>query len=149
MITLHPRTASQGYSGTSDWSLIRLLKRRVRIPVVGNGDIYTPEDAGRMIQETGCDYVMVGRGAMGNPFLFTQINDYLRTGSYRRYGIDDRMDAFFEYLEASSKYNIKFPSIKSQAMRFTRGVEGASRLREMITAAKDRAELAQVVRAFA
>ena len=149
MITLHPRTASQGYSGTSDWSLIRLLKRNVRVPVVGNGDILTPEDAGRMIQETGCDYVMVGRGAMGNPFLFGQINDYLQTGSYRRYGVRDRVEAFFEYLDASSKYNIKFPSVKSQAMRFTRGVEGAARLREMITAARDRAELAQAVRAFA
>ena len=149
MITLHPRTASQGYSGTSDWSLIRLLKRSVGVPVVGNGDIFTPEDAGRMIQETGCDYVMVGRGAMGNPFLFGQINDYLQTGSYRRYGVRDRVEAFFEYLDASSKYNIKFPSVKSQAMRFTRGVEGAARLREMITAARDRAELARAVRAFA
>ena len=149
MITLHPRTVSQGYSGTSDWSLIRLLKRNVRVPVVGNGDILTPEDAGRMIQETGCDYVMVGRGAMGNPFLFGQINDYLQTGSYRRYGVRDRFEAFFEYLDASSKYNIKFPSVKSQAMRFTRGVEGAARLREMITAARDRAELARAVRAFA
>ena len=149
MITLHPRTASQGYSGTSDWSLIRLLKRNVRVPVVGNGDILTPEDAGRMIQETGCDYVMVGRGAMGNPFLFGQINDYLQTGSYRRYGVRDRVEAFFEYLDASSKYNIKFPSVKSQAMRFTRGVEGAARLREMITAARDRAELARAVRVFA
>ena len=149
MITLHPRTASQGYSGTSDWSLIRMLKKRARVPVVGNGDISTPEDAGRMMRETGCDYVMVGRGAMGNPFLFAQINDYLRTGSYRRYGVGDRVDAFFEYMEASSKYNIRFASIKSQAMRFTRGVEGASRLREMITAARDRAELARAVRAFA
>ncbi len=149
MITLHPRTASQGYSGTSDWSLIRLLKRSVRVPVVGNGDIFTPEDAGRMIQETGCDYVMVGRGAMGNPFLFGQINDYLQTGSYRRYGVRDRVEAFFEYLDASSMYNIKFPSVKSQAMRFTRGVEGAARLREMITAARDRAELARAVRSFA
>ena len=149
MITLHPRTASQGYSGTSDWSLIRLLKRSVRVPVVGNGDIFTPEDAGRMIRETGCDYVMVGRGAMGNPFLFDQINDYLRTGSYQKYGVRDRVEAFFEYLDASSKYNIKFPSVKSQAMRFTRGVEGATRLREMITAARDRDELARAVRVFA
>ena len=149
MITLHPRTASQGYSGTSDWSLIRLLKGSVRVPVVGNGDIFTPEDAGRMIQETGCDYVMVGRGAMGNPFLFDQINDYLQTGSYRRYGVRDRVEAFFEYLDASSRYNIKFTSVKSQAMRFTRGVEGAARLREMITAARDRAELMRAVRAFA
>ena len=82
MITLHPRTASQGYSGRSDWSLIRLLKDNVRIPVVGNGDITTPIDAANMIEETGCDYIMIGRGAMGNPFLFRQINEYLKSGSY-------------------------------------------------------------------
>lgn len=149
MITLHPRTASQGYSGTSDWSLIRLLKRHVKVPVVGNGDIHTPEDAGRMIRETGCDYVMVGRGAMGNPFLFEQINDYLRTGSYNMYGVADRVAAFFEYMDAASVYSISFPAIKSQAMRFTRGVEGAARLREMITAAHDSSELMRAVRAFA
>ena len=148
MITLHPRTASQGYSGRSDWSLIRMLKRSVRVPVVGNGDILTPEDAGRMIRETGCDYVMVGRGAMGNPFLFRQINDYLRTGSYRAYGLRDRVEAFFEYLAVAVRYNIKLTAIKSQAMRFTRGTEGAPRLRESISSARDGADLAGIVRAF-
>ena len=149
MITLHPRTASQGYSGTSDWSLIRMLKDAVEVPVVGNGDILVPEDADRMIRETGCDYVMVGRGAMGNPFLFEQINDYLRTGSYHAYGVSDRIEAFFEYMEISSTYKIKLSSIKSQAMRFTRGMEGASRLRETIASARDSAELSRAVRAFA
>ena len=76
MITLHPRTVKQGYSGHSDWKLIKELKRLVKIPVCGNGDIQTPEDAKRMLDETECDYVMVGRAAASNPFLFTQINDY-------------------------------------------------------------------------
>ena len=148
MITLHPRTASQGYSGSSDWSLIKMLKQNSRVPIVGNGDILAPEDAGRMIRETGCDYVMVGRGAMGNPFIFRQINEYLQSGSYRPYTVGDRMHAFFEYLDISIRYNIKFASLKSQAMRFTRGVEGAPRLRERITSARNAAELAAVVRTF-
>jgi tRNA-dihydrouridine synthase len=79
MITLHPRTVSQGYSGIADWDLIKELKEISSIPIVGNGDITTPEDAKSMIDHTNCDYVMIGRGAMGNPFLFEQINDYLKT----------------------------------------------------------------------
>ena len=148
MITLHPRTAYQGYAGKSDWSLIRLLKSRVRIPVTGNGDIRTPEDADRMIKETGCDYVMVGRGAMGNPFLFSQINDYLRCGSYRHHTIHDRLWAFFEYMGLASRFDIKLWALKSQAMRFIRGAPQASRMRKSITAAQNAADLAETVRAL-
>ena len=85
MITLHPRTVSQGYSGHSDWNMIKKLKEIVEVPVVGNGDITTPEIAKSMIEQTGCDYVMIGRGAMGNPFIFEQINDYLKYGVYKNY----------------------------------------------------------------
>lgn len=145
MITLHPRTASQGYSGTSDWSLIGELKRAVRVPVVGNGDISSPEDASSMIRQTGCDYIMIGRGAMGNPFLFSQINDYLRTGSYRTYGLQDRIRAFLEYLSLSVPYNIRLANLKSQAMRFIRGSTGASKLRRQITSARTVNDLATLV----
>lgn len=148
MITLHPRTASQGYSGRSDWSLIRLLKDNVRIPVVGNGDITTPQDAANMIEETGCDYIMIGRGAMGNPFLFRQINEYLKSGSYRTFTTHDRIQAFFEYLKISAQYTIKFSSIKSQAMRFVKGVDGATRLREMITTASSLRDLTGVMQSI-
>lgn len=145
MITLHPRTAYQGYSGSSDWSLIKLLKRRVRVPVTGNGDIHTPEDAARMIQETGCDYVMVGRGAMGNPFLFSQINDYLRDGSYRNYTIHDRARAFFEYMTLAARFSIRLWALKSQAMRFIRGAPQASSIRRNITAARSVADLTRAI----
>lgn len=148
MITLHPRTASQGYSGRSDWSLIRLLKDNVRIPVVGNGDIITPQDAANMIEETGCDYIMIGRGAMGNPFLFQQINEYLESGSYRTFTTHDRIQAFFEYLKLSAQYRIKLSSIKSQAMRFVKGVDGATRLREMITTASSLRDLTGVMKSI-
>jgi tRNA-dihydrouridine synthase len=96
MITLHPRTVNQGYSGTADWNLIKELKEICGIPIVGNGDITTPEDAKNMLDETNCDYVMIGRGAMGNPFLFEQINDYLKTNSYQEYSFKDRLDSFFD-----------------------------------------------------
>lgn len=79
-IAVHARTAAQGFTGHADWSIIRDVKQAVRIPVIGNGDVKTPQDAVRMFRETGCDGVMIGRAALGNPWIFHQIAHYLRTG---------------------------------------------------------------------
>ena len=76
-ICVHPRTRSQGYSGNADWSIIKAVKDNVSIPVIGNGDVKTPEDAKRMIEETGCDAVMIGRGVLGNPWIIKNTIDYL------------------------------------------------------------------------
>ncbi len=146
MITLHPRTVSQGYSGRADWSLIGELKQMVGIPVVGNGDIFTPEDARDMIKQTGCDYVMVGRGAMGNPFLFEQINDLLYNGRYRQYTPAQRVSAFFEYMGNTGRFDIGIERIKRQAMRFTRGMAGGVRARAGISRARNAAELEGIMR---
>jgi nifR3 family TIM-barrel protein len=145
MITLHPRTVSQGYSGNADWNLIKELKEISSIPIVGNGDITTPEDAKNMIDDTNCDYVMIGRGAMGNPFLFEQINDYLKTNSYHEYSFKDRMGSFFDYLHLTNQYKIKFAHIKGQAMRFTKGMKGGSKLRSKITLSKNIEELEKIM----
>lgn len=146
MITLHPRTVSQGYSGRADWSLIKELKEISSVPIVGNGDITSAEQAKSMLDETSCDYVMIGRGAMGNPFLFEQINDYLKTNSYHDYSFKDRLDSFFDYLHLTLNYKIKFVNIKGQAMRFTRGIWGGSALRSKITLSKNLPELEKIMK---
>ena len=145
MITLHPRTVSQGYSGHSDWDMIKKLKQIVSVPVIGNGDITSPEIAKKVLDYTGCDYVMIGRGAMGNPFIFEQINDYLDYGRYKQYSNHDILNAFVQYIEETSKYNIRFVNIKQQAIRFTKGVVGGSVLRKRLSAANNIDELTKLL----
>jgi len=79
-VTIHPRIAGASYAHPADWSFIAQIKRQLSIPVIGNGDVRTPHDAQRMMDETGCDGVMIGRAALGNPFVFTQVRHFLRTG---------------------------------------------------------------------
>jgi len=145
MITLHARTVSQGYSGHSDWDMIKKLKQNVSVPVVGNGDITSPELAKKILNYTGCDYVMVGRGAMGNPFIFEQINDYLEYGTYKKYSLSDRLDAFVRYMELTSRYNIRFVNIKQQAIRFTKGTVGGAQLRNRLSMAQNTEELKELL----
>jgi tRNA-dihydrouridine synthase B len=130
-IALHPRTREQGYSGTSDWMRIAAVKAAVKIPVIGNGDVNTPEDAVRMHRETGCDAVMIGRAASYNPWIFRQIDEYLRTGSYtvpadrERYNI---MKTYYVMLHHAGESDA-LGKMKQFATYFTHGVRNGSKLR--------------------
>ncbi len=79
-ITVHGRAAAQGYSGTANWDIIAEVKQSVGIPVIGNGDVRTPEDAKRLFEHTGCDGIMIGRAALGNPWIFGRVSEYVRSG---------------------------------------------------------------------
>ena len=149
-IALHPRTREQGYSGHADWTRIAEVKAAVKIPVIGNGDVVKPEDAVRMVAETGCDAVMIGRAASSNPWIFRQIDEYLATGSYSsppeiaRYQIMRRYYTMLRDHGTSDAVG----KMKQFATYFTHGVRNGSRLRTDVYKANEIGQIIDLVDAF-
>ncbi|MBR9702889.1 tRNA dihydrouridine synthase DusB [Candidatus Woesearchaeota archaeon] len=129
-VAVHGRTVKQAYSGLADWNVIKKVKEAVNIPVIGNGDAFTPETFSERLEQSGVDAILVARGAIGNPFVFKQINDYLKNGLYDN--VPEKISMFFDYLKLAEKYNIPFGQIKGHALSFTKGIRGGARLREKI-----------------
>jgi len=149
-VALHPRTREQGYSGHSNWAHIGQVKAAVRIPVIGNGDILSPEDAARMHRETGCDAVMIGRTASYNPWIFRQIHEYLTTARYRTPPDRERyemMKTYYVMLREHGETDA-VGKMKQFATYFTHGVRNGSKLRTEIYRAQDVPSIIEIVDAF-
>ncbi len=140
-IAVHGRTQKQGYSGEANWDIITKVKESVNIPVIGNGDVFTPEIFKKRLDESGVDFIMIARGALGNPFIFKQIEDYLKFGTYEK---SNCLEQFKEYLVLAQKYNISFNLIKNHAISFTKGLERGSRIRENLSKCKDINEIKNI-----
>jgi len=134
-ICVHPRTRSQGYSGTAEWNIIKQVKENVSIPVIGNGDIKTPGDAKRMLDETNCDAVMIGRGVLGNPWLIKNTINYLEGKDLINVSINDRVDMCLKHLDLLCSFKSKKLAsleIRNHIAWYFKGIKGANILKNKI-----------------
>lgn len=147
-LAVHPRLASQGFGGTADWSLIRAIKEQSRIPVIGNGDIVTAEDAIRMQEKTGCDAVMIGRGGIGNPWIFSQVIALSRGDTVQAPTYDMRFDIMVRYLRESVAYLGEESAcymLRSRLGWFVKGMPHSSRFRESIKRISSESEAIDII----
>lgn len=150
-LVVHPRTAGQGFSGRADWPLIGRVRQRVGIPVIGNGDIVTPADALQMRRQTGCAAVMIGRAAIGNPWIFGQIEALWTNGAYREVTPAERRQAMSRYVSATvAEYGetVGCRLLRSRLGWFVRGLRYGSRFREAIKHLESQAEALAVIADF-
>lgn len=139
-VTLHARTREQMYSGKADWDAIRDLRKILDIEVVGNGDIFTPEDALKVVEYTGVSSIAIGRGAMGNPFIFKQVKDYLSKGTYDLPTVSEIISIIVKQYNLLVKYKgerIAVNEMRKHIAWYLKGYRGANQLKNKINTTKD------------
>jgi len=148
-ITLHARTRAQGYSGVARWEYIKMVKEAVSIPVIGNGDVKSPLDAKRMLEETGCDAVMIGRGALGNPWLIQNCVQYLKTGTYdSKVSYQEKirmMKQHFLFLKQDKSEKTALLEIRSNILFYLKGMPNGKEIKMKICEAKSETEIMNIL----
>ncbi len=148
-VAVHGRTREQYYSGRADWEIIRRVKEAVRIPVIGNGDVSTCEQAAAIQEQTGCDGVMIARGAQGNPWIFSELSAYEETGAIPpRPEIDEIRNTMLRHARLQIEYKGSYLGIREMRKHvawYTKGLHGAARLREQINRVESYEELQKIL----
>lgn len=151
-ITVHPRTRAQGYTGNADWNIIKAVKENVTIPVIGNGDIRSCYDAKRMLEETKCDAVMIGRGVLGNPWLIKECVEYLATGKEPiKVSLKEKMDMVkrhYKLLEETKGEKLALLEMRTHAAWYLKGLENSTKLKEAIFKTKTKEEFLKLIDDF-
>lgn len=150
-VTLHPRTRMQFFSGRADWEMIKRVKEAVQIPVIGSGDVHTAQDAQLMLEITGCDAVMIGRAAMGNPFIIRETVELLTNGKVLPPPTaEERLEVALRHLDLAIKYKGEWVAVREMRKQLTwyiKGRPGAAQIRTMINQATTREEIIEIMRA--
>lgn len=151
-VAVHGRTREQYYSGKADWDIIKQVKAVVNIPVIGNGDVFTPQDAKNLLEYTGCDAIMVGRGAQGNPWIFKRILHYLHTGEILpEPTAEERVEKALRHAEMLIDYKGEYIGVREMRKHmawYMKGLPGAAELRGKLNYAENRAELEALLRGY-
>ncbi len=151
-VAVHGRTREQYYSGKADWDIIRQVKEAVSIPVIGNGDVRSPRQAEELVRQTGCDGVMIARGAQGNPWIFSEMISYEETGVIPpRPGKEELKEMMLRHARMQLEYKGEYSGIREMRKHvawYTKGIPGAARLREQINSVESCEELEDLLRAM-